>query len=70
MNDWLILTKARITALVMITAATGYVLGAPRVEVATLISLLLSLTLDEYALRWTSEPAPVRAAQELGFDLP
>lgn len=45
MNDWLILTKARITGLVLVTAATGYVLGAPAIDVGTLGSLLLGVAL-------------------------
>lgn len=45
MNDWLILTKARITGLVLVTAATGYVLGAPAIDVGTLASLLLGVAL-------------------------
>jgi len=31
---------------------------------------LRSLTADEHALRWAAEAAPLRAAHELGFDLP
>ncbi|MGH7589544.1 MAG: heme o synthase [Gemmatimonadota bacterium] len=45
MNDWLVLTKARITALVLVTAAAGYVLGAPRVELGTLVWLLVGVGL-------------------------
>ncbi|MGH7571855.1 MAG: heme o synthase [Gemmatimonadota bacterium] len=45
MNDWLILIKARITALVLVTAATGYVLGAPEIDVGTLLSLLAGVGL-------------------------
>ena len=41
MNDWLVLTKARITALVLVTAATGYVLGSPgRIDARGLLALL------------------------------
>lgn len=44
MNDWLVLTKARITALVLVTAATGYVLGTPGPIGATgLLALLLGV---------------------------
>jgi len=46
MNDWLVLTKARITALVLVTAATGYVLGTPgRIGVSGLLALLLGVGL-------------------------
>lgn len=45
MNDWLILTKARITAMVLVTAAAGYVLGATEIRVATLVSLLFGVGL-------------------------
>jgi protoheme IX farnesyltransferase len=44
-NDWLVLTKARITALVLVTAAAGYVLGAPRVELGILVWLLVGVGL-------------------------
>jgi protoheme IX farnesyltransferase len=44
MNDWLVLTKARITALVLVTAATGYVLGTPgRIDATGLLALLLGV---------------------------
>ena len=46
MNDWLVLTKARITALVLVTAATGYVLGSPgRIDARGLLALLLGVGL-------------------------
>lgn len=46
MNDWLVLTKARITALVLVTAATGYVLGTPgRIDALDLLALLLGVGL-------------------------
>ncbi len=45
MNDWLILTKARITAMVLVTTATGYVLGATQIHVGTLASLLFGVGL-------------------------
>jgi protoheme IX farnesyltransferase len=45
LNDWLILTKARITAMVLVTAAAGYVLGATEIRVATLVSLLFGVGL-------------------------
>ncbi|HSE95388.1 MAG TPA: heme o synthase, partial [Methylomirabilota bacterium] len=45
MNDWLVLTKARITAMVLVTTAAGYVLGAPRVELGTLVWLLVGVGL-------------------------
>lgn len=45
MNDWLILTKARITALVLVTAAAGYVLGAPKVDFQVLAGLLVGVGL-------------------------
>jgi protoheme IX farnesyltransferase len=44
-NDWLVLTKARITALVLVTAAAGYVLGAPNVDFRTLVWLLVGVGL-------------------------
>lgn len=46
MNDWLVLTKARITALVLVTAATGYVLGTSgTIDVTGLLALLLGVGL-------------------------
>ena len=45
MNDWLVLTKARITALVLVTAAAGYVLGAPKVDFQVLAGLLVGVGL-------------------------
>ncbi|MGH7550633.1 MAG: heme o synthase [Gemmatimonadota bacterium] len=45
MNDWLILIKARITALVLVTAATGYVLGALEIDLGILVSLLVGVGL-------------------------
>ena len=45
MNEWLVLTKARITAMVLVTTAAGYVLGAPRVELGTLVWLLVGVGL-------------------------
>ena len=45
MNDWLVLTKARITAMVLVTTAAGYVLGAPTVELGTLVWLLVGVGL-------------------------
>lgn len=45
MNDWLVLTKVRITALVLVTAAAGYVLGEPEIDVRTLAWLLVGVGL-------------------------
>ncbi|CAN5188219.1 heme o synthase [soil metagenome] len=46
MSDYLVLTKARITALVMLTAAAGFCLASPdRIDLARLTALLLGTAL-------------------------
>ena len=46
MNDWLVLTKVRITALVLVTAGAGFILGTPgSIDFGRLASLLLGVGL-------------------------
>ena len=46
MNDYLVLTKARITALVMVTGAAGFCLASPgRLDLSRLAALLLGIAL-------------------------